>query len=150
MVRQHGVAAPVEVVRPVEEGDVGVLALLAQLTDVSVTTPAAFAQRVRELDSGPEHVFVVVGEGGALLATATLLLERKIAHGCGLCAHVEDVVVDEAARGRGIGRMLVEELVEKARRAGCYKVILNCSRGNAGFYEACGFARREQQMALYF
>lgn len=163
------------VVRPVQEGDVGVLSLLAQLTVVGDTTPAAFAQRVRELASGPEHVFVVVGacgppllsslllplalaqrlalppdgQGGPVLATATLLLERKIARGCGLCGHVEDVVVDATARGRGVGRLLVAALVERARQAGCYKVILDCSRDNEGFYAACGFVQKELQMALY-
>ncbi len=33
---------------------------------------------------------------------------------------------------------------------GCYKVILDCSEKNEGFYAKLGFQRKELQMALYF
>jgi GNAT superfamily N-acetyltransferase len=62
------------------------------------------------------------GEAGPLLACGTLLLERKLIRGCGVCGHVEDVVVDSAARGRGVGRLLLDALVALARAEGCYKV----------------------------
>ena len=109
-----------------------------------------------------------------MLACGTLLVERKLIRGAGCAGHVEDVVVDAAARGRGVGKALLDALVAKARALGCYKarqacppeksveararadvcaagqVILDCSEENQAFYAKCGFARKEVQMALYF
>ena len=61
------------------------------------------------------------GPEGPLLACGTLLLERKLVHACGCCGHVEDVVVDSAARGRGVGKLLLSSLVDVARSHGCSK-----------------------------
>ena len=55
-------------------------------------------------------------------------------------------VLPEHHRG-GIGRALIEHVVEHARMAGCNAVTLNVNRGNVGAvraYERCGFAIRER------
>ena len=85
-----------------------------------------------------------------LLGCATLLVERKFLRGCGAAGHIEDVVVDERARGKKLGARLVAVACEAAREAGCYKVILDCSEANAPFYEKCGLTRKEVQMVRYF
>ncbi len=85
-----------------------------------------------------------------LLGCATLLIERKFLRGCGRAGHVEDVVVDAAARGKQLGAKLIAACCEAARAAGCYKVILDCSEANAAFYERCGLTRKEVQMVRYF
>jgi hypothetical protein len=41
---------------------------------------------------------------GRILGTAALIVERKFIHGCGKVGHIEDVVVDEKARGGRIGQ----------------------------------------------
>ena len=51
----------------------------------------------------------------------TLLVERKLIRNAGCAGHVEDVVVDASARGRGVGKALLDALVAKARALGCYK-----------------------------
>jgi glucosamine-phosphate N-acetyltransferase len=58
---------------------------------------------------------------GAVLAVGTLLVERKLIRNAGCAGHVEDVVVDASARGRGVGKALLDALVAKARALGCYK-----------------------------
>lgn len=52
---------------------------------------------------------------------------------------IEDVVVDEDARARGIGRGLVRALVE--RLAGLEVVALDCGEQLVPFYASVGFAR---------
>ncbi len=37
-------------------------------------------------------------------------------------------------------------LLDYAREAWCYKVILDCSDQNVAFYEKCGFEKKEVQM----
>ncbi|GAA2337152.1 GNAT family N-acetyltransferase [Dactylosporangium salmoneum] len=63
----------------------------------------------------------------------------------GLRAWIEDVVVDESARGRGVGAALTEEAIRVARAAGARTVDLTSrpSREAANrLYERLGFERR--------
>ena len=132
-----------------EDFDKGFMELLAQLTSAGNVTREQWQERFAETRHGPEFVFVVE-EKGRLLASGTLVLERKFARGCGLCGHIEDIVVDEQCRGRGLGLVIVTALTRVAERMGCYKVILDCSEENQPFYEKCEFKRKEVQMARYF
>jgi GNAT superfamily N-acetyltransferase len=55
---------------------------------------------------------------------------------------LEDVFVDESARGDGIGTALVREVISAAREVGCYKLIATSrvSRPNVhALYERLGF-----------
>ena len=91
-------------VRQLEAGDhdKGFLELLGQLTSVGKVDKEKFLARVVDIRGGPEYVFVVE-EKGKIIATGTLLVERKFARGCGLCGHIEDIVVDSSQRGKGMG-----------------------------------------------
>ena len=55
---------------------------------------------------------------------------------------LEDLYVQEDARGSGLGRALVEAAVERARERGCKRIELDVNEDNApalALYEACGF-----------
>jgi GNAT superfamily N-acetyltransferase len=57
-------------------------------------------------------------------------------------AWLEDLFVEEASRGEGYGRMLVEAAVERARSRGCDRIQLDVNQANTGaakLYESCGF-----------
>eukprot|EP00878_Enallax_costatus_P031181 GHUV01034075.1.p1 GENE.GHUV01034075.1~~GHUV01034075.1.p1 ORF type:complete len:134 (+),score=26.98 GHUV01034075.1:319-720(+) len=86
---------------------------------------------------------------GKLVGTASLIVEKKFIHSCGKVGHIEDVVVDEAARGQKLGQRLIEELISIAKQQGCYKVILDCGEHNVPFYEKCGLTKKEVQMVKY-
>lgn len=83
-----------------------------------------------------------------ILAAATLLTEQKFIHEGAVVAHIEDVVVAEKARGLGLGKLIVEHLIEKAKEAGAYKVILDTAEDTVGFYSKMGFQKHEVQMRL--
>ena len=55
-------------------------------------------------------------------------------------ALVEDVIVDEAYRGRGVGAALIELLLRE-HLSGVEEVSLACTEANAAFYERFGFKR---------
>lgn len=60
---------------------------------------------------------------------------------------IEDVVIDEKWRKYGLGKKLIEELVEIGlNEFKCYKVILNCLDHNIGFYNKCNFNNTGNQM----
>lgn len=55
--------------------------------------------------------------------------------------YIDDLCVDSAHRGEGIGRILYEKALEIARERGCYNVTLHVWEGNdeaRGFYEHLG------------
>lgn len=57
--------------------------------------------------------------------------------------YIDDLCVEEACRGRHIGRSLYEYVLDFARQEGCYNVTLNvwaCNEGAKEFYEKCGLA----------
>ena len=55
---------------------------------------------------------------------------------------MEDVFVDETRRGQGLGRKLVEAVIEGAKSRGCYKLICTSRNSNPEvheFYKKFGF-----------
>jgi ribosomal protein S18 acetylase RimI-like enzyme len=55
---------------------------------------------------------------------------------------LEDIFVEEAARGSGLGRALVEAAFERARERGCARMELDVNEANSGavkLYESLGF-----------
>ena len=55
--------------------------------------------------------------------------------------YIDDICVDSAARGRGVGRALYGRILDHARALGCHNVTLNvwsCNPGAMHFYEKLG------------
>jgi len=70
----------------------------------------------------------------------------------GLRAWIEDVIVDEAARGQGIGEALIKEALALAETAGARRVDLTSrpAREAAGrLYERLGFTARSTRIYRY-
>jgi len=88
----------------------------------------------------------VVEVDGIVAGTATLYILEKLIHSGGKVGIVEDVAVSEYARGLGLGKLLIDTLVEQAEKQNCYKVILSCAEHNVAFYEKCDFRRHEVTM----
>lgn len=61
-------------------------------------------------------------------------------------AHLQELYVVPALRGRGIGRVLLEATMDAAREAGATGIDLNTGetdRAARALYESCGFSNRE-------
>lgn len=93
------------------------------------------------------HIWVVEDTDGSLVATATIIYEHKFLWNTSIYAHIEDVCVHTEKRRSGIGKMLVQHLLQEAKCTGCYKVTLDCSQENMPFYIACGLSPRGIQMS---
>ena len=144
-------------IRSLQETDIskGFVELLSQLSPSPIghVTNDEFLSRFAELVAfGENHKIVVVEDEKKekIIATGCIFVEKKFLRGCGKVGHIEDVVVDAAARGHHLGQRIVKHLVDHARAVGCYKVILDCSLENRAFYEKCGFQEKNVQMAVYF
>ncbi len=63
--------------------------------------------------------------------------------------YIDDLCVDEAIRGKHIGRSLYEYVLAFARREGCYNLTLNvweCNQSAKRFYESCGLVPQKTGM----
>jgi GNAT superfamily N-acetyltransferase len=61
-----------------------------------------------------------------------------------LIGYVNDMVVDEAYRGQGIGTQILDHIISWAREQGCHRIELNSSfhrKASHAFYEHRGFKR---------
>lgn len=57
--------------------------------------------------------------------------------------YIDDICVDETARGQNVGKMIYEHIVAYARQSGCYNITLNvwnCNPGAIKFYDKLGLA----------
>jgi ribosomal protein S18 acetylase RimI-like enzyme len=111
---------------------------------LSRSNPPPTAERVAEIVSSPAtDLFLATDDDGTVLGMATLAVFRIPT---ALRAWIEDVVVDEAARGRGVGAALNRAMVDRARDLGCATVDLTSrpSREAANrLYQKLGFRPRE-------
>lgn len=130
----------------------GFFEVLRDLTEARTPGEAEFRERLGYIQKRRDVFAVVVIEdlsAGRIVGTGTLVVERKFIRDLGSVGHIEDIVVVERHRGAGIGKRLVGLLVRISRETGCYKTILACSEENVEFYERCGLARKEVEMAIY-
>ena len=102
-------------------------------------------QQLRALLEDPDRpVLVAVDEADRVLGYAFCVYQRRRGEGAlqdMTTLYLDDLCVDEACRGRHVGRALYEAVLELAKNAGCYNVTLNvwsCNDSARRFYERCG------------
>ncbi len=119
----------------------GVARILPQL---SSSSPPPTAGELAEIAGSPAtQLLVALDDDGTLLGCLTLALFRIPT---GLRAWIEDVVVDEACRGRGVAEILCREALNRASAAGARTVDLTSrpSREAANrLYRRLGFVERD-------
>jgi ribosomal protein S18 acetylase RimI-like enzyme len=113
------------------------------LPQLSATAPPLTMSDLEELVSSPALTVFVASDGSAVLGTLTLVI---FPIPTGLRAWIEDVVVDESARGLGVGAALTIAATDEAERRGVRSVDLTSrpSREAANaLYQKLGFVLRE-------
>lgn len=99
---------------------------------------------LQTLQRQPSMQVFVACDGEAVVGTYELFIMDNMAKRGRRSGIVEDVMVLPEYRGRGVGRAMMKDAMDRCRRAGCYKLTLssNLSREEAHrFYEALGFTR---------
>ena len=139
------------VIRELEKEDYekGYMSLLDQLRHSPSISYETFSRQFEEIKKNPNHHVFIIEEESVIVATCTCIVEPKFIRGGSKVSHIEDVVVDHAYRKHGLGRRLIEFVIEFSRSEGCYKVILDCSMENMGFYKKCGMEQTNVQMGIY-
>jgi ribosomal protein S18 acetylase RimI-like enzyme len=94
----------------------------------------------------PATTLIVAIDDETIVAAATVVVYTTPAW---VKARIEDVVVDEAARGRGIGEALINECLNVARKRGASVVELQSARRREAanrLYPRMGFEKRESNV----
>ena len=141
-------------IRPASAADLmDVLHLYAQpaLDDGKVISLSEAEQIFARMAQYPDYRVYVAEWDGRIVATFALLVMDNLGH-LGTCSGVvEDVAVEPACQGQGVGKAMMAHAIALCRDRGCYKVVIssNFKRPKAhAFYESLGFERHGYSFRL--
>ena len=138
------VSVCIEVARRVDDELVEAFARL--IPQLSSSSPPPSDEHLAAIVNGDDTVLFLARLDDTIVGSLTLAFYRIPT---GLKAWIEDVVVDEAGRGSGIGRLLSEAAVDEARARGAKDVSLTSrpSREAANrLYQRIGFEIRTSNL----
>lgn len=122
---------------------------LARLLPQLSSSPPPDSAELSRIVADPGSILFVARLDGRIVGSLTLVLYRIPT---GLKAWIEDVVVDEEARGHGIGEQLNRAALDEAGRQGAKAVSLTsrASREAANrLYQRIGFVARDTNVYRY-
>jgi len=149
-------SAPDVTVRTARTADADRLAaLLAGGTLRATEDPhdvTAYRAALDEIAATAGNEVLVAEVGGIVVGMCQLITFRHIQERGGRCAEIESMHVDERLRSSGIGGVLLEGAVDRARQAGCYRVQLTSNKTRLAahrFYERHGFTASHEGFKRY-
>ena len=101
-------------------------------------------QMFRKINTYPDYKLYVAVKDGQIVGTFTLLIMDSLAHRGKSSGIVEDVVVDEQWRGKGIRKLMMRFAMDYCKRTGCTKLALSSNMKRLAahqFYESLEFQR---------
>jgi ribosomal protein S18 acetylase RimI-like enzyme len=135
---------PVQIERVQLVDDSLVEAFTRLIPQLSRSAPLPKHAELAALIASPDAVLLVARDDArAIVGTLTLTLYRIPT---GMMARIDDVVVDDAARGRGIAEALSRDAIDRARSAGARSVTLTSRPDREAanrLYVRLGFQRLE-------
>lgn len=148
-------------IRTAEERDIpAILCLLKQVNELHAKTrPDLFrlntkydSDGVRALISDQSKPVFVCDDGGKVKGYAICMFKES--SGDSLMQdirtlYIDDICVDESARGKGVGKLLYNAAADFAKASGCYNVTLNvwaCNPAAMEFYKKCGLVPQKTTM----
>ena len=123
--------------------------LLNVLAKVTSDSHEIFVSETFEhLISNKRGSLVVAEESGNVLGMASISFNLALRYNGEYC-QLEELVVDQDARGKNVGGLLIEETIRQAKIRGCKEFglyILESTKHNQTFYEKYGFIKVGEEM----
>jgi len=135
-------------IETVDEPTAEVVEALARLLPQLSSAPPPDAAQLATIMAEGSTVFVARVHG-EIVGSLTLVMYRIAT---GLKAWIEDVVVDEAARGHGVGEALNMAALDEARKRGAKAVSLTSRPSHEAanrLYQRIGFSARDTNVYRY-
>lgn len=116
---------------------------------LSSSNPAPTREQLQEIIDSPAVILLMARDEGKLVGSLSLVVFRIPT---AMRAWIEDVVVDQSQRGKGIGEALTRAAIERAGEMGVKTVDLTSrpSREAANrLYQRVGFQLRQTNLYRY-
>nr|QNO52287.1 acetyltransferase YpeA [Methanosarcinales archaeon ANME-1 ERB6] len=130
-------------VRPSKESDeASVYDLITSLMEVSLDQKSfhdVFVQNLRD----DTVLYYVVESDGCVVCFASIHICPQLHH-AGLVGEIQELIVHESLRGKGIGAQLLSRLEQEAQNRGCVSIEVTTKKSRVKaqrFYEQMGFTR---------
>ena len=101
-----------------------------------------------KLISNERGCLVIAEENGIILGMASISFNLALRYNGEYC-QLEELVVDQDARGKNVGGLLIEETLRLAQTRGCKEFglyLLESTKHNQPFYEKYGFVIIGEEM----
>ena len=101
-----------------------------------------------KLISNERGCLVIAEENGIVLGMASISFNLALRYNGEYC-QLEELVVDQDARGKNVGGLLIEETLRLAKNRGCKEFglyLLESTKHNQPFYEKYGFVIIGEEM----
>ncbi len=125
----------------------------SQRESYQIPLPANYYLAFDEINSDKNQYLIVVEDGNKIIGTLQLTIITYITYRGGKRGQIEGVRVDEAYRGHGIGNMMIQWAIDKARELGCHLIQLTMDKKRKEtieFYKKLGFIDSHEGMKLHF
>ena len=135
------------IIRKARDTDLPAIRDLMGILEYDGKPPVSLAKARRVFNAMkryPDYRFYVATIGGAVVGTYALLIMHTMADQARPVAIVEDVAVDPAHQGAGIGSAMMRHAMRIAATKQCFKLVLSSGlrRRNAHkFYRKLGFVQ---------
>ncbi len=131
-------------IRDATHADVPALLRLLRQLDPPDEAPGELAARaaIDAIERHPGMRLAVAEAGGEVVGSVVLAVLPNLTHHAQPWAQLENLVVDESHRSRGVGRALMQWCEDTARAEGCYKLQFqsrNHRKGSHRFYRRLGY-----------
>ena len=118
------------------------LELLNVLADTTSDSNKIFnSDTFGKLISNERGSLVIAEENGIILGMASISFNLALRYNGEYC-QLEELVVDQNARGKNVGGLLIEKTLKLAKNRGCKEFglyLLESTKHNQSFYEKYGF-----------
>jgi len=134
------------IIRPIQNSDFidGYLELVCELTNHNKVINEEIFNSYLE-NNLIKTIVVYSKTMKKIIGVGSIFILQKL-H-CNSVGQIEDVIVHQEFRKNGIGKMIINKLIEIGKNNfHCYKIILNCLDKNVEFYKNCKFLVSGNQM----
>jgi GNAT superfamily N-acetyltransferase len=119
--------------------------------DAGPPLPSCYREALAAIAQDPANALMVAEVQGRVVGAFHVTFIQYVAYRGGRVAQIENVIVDPALRGRGVGEAMMRWAIAEASLRGCFRVQLTTNKVRKRahrFYERLGFTATHEGMKL--